>query len=159
MCSNLSFTQGGESLTASGAAITVPFSASGTTIGKANDIDDAGTTFDDGPDWVYMYCPAATTTVYVTVQFTPGGVATPVYPSVSTYYFDPVALAWTLLASGAVTGDTDPSVGIPFNVPAGICVYFVVDNNAEVFRNGVQRTFDILLCCCNAGCRIGSCKL
>ncbi|WP_341901592.1 Ig-like domain-containing protein [Fluviicola taffensis] len=140
MCSNLSFAQGGESLTAPGAGISLPFSAAGTTIGTTNDVNDPGTTFDDGPDWVYMYCPAVTTTVYVTVQFTPGGIATPVYPSISAYYFNTLTSSWTLLAQGAVNGDTDPSVGIPYNIPAGLCVYFVVDNNSGGFNYNINIT-------------------
>jgi gliding motility-associated-like protein len=104
--------------------ISLPFNAAGSTVGATNNYNAAGTTFDDGPDWYYYYCAPTSATLWVTITFTPGGLANPVMPSITV-----LDGTGTLLGQTQVFGDVSGTYGIPFTPLAGQCYYFVVDND------------------------------
>ena len=61
MSFQIAFAQGGDTqATASGLPITLPFSASGSTIGAVDNVNDvtSGIAFGaiTGPDWLYYFC-------------------------------------------------------------------------------------------------------
>ncbi len=103
--------------------ISLPLNTVGSTTFATNDYDDAGTVFDDGPDWFYYYCATSSATIWTTIAFTPGGSANPVLPHIT--IFD--ALTGTAVAGTEVFGDDSGTYGIPFTPIAGDCYYFMVD--------------------------------
>lgn len=139
-CFGLSaFAQGSDTQAgATSVPISVPFSAAGTTVGAANNYNAAGTTFDDGPDWYYYYCAPSAATLWVTITFTPGGLANPVMPSISV-----LDASGTLLGQTQVFGDVSGTYGIPFTPLAGQCYYFVVDNDGVSGPPGFNYTMQI----------------
>ncbi len=119
------FSQGADTQAgATAVPISVPLNASGSTTSAANNYNAAGTTFDDGPDWYYYYCAPTNATLWVTITFTPGGLANPVMPSITV--LDGIG---TLLGQTQIFGDVSGTYGIPFTPLAGQCYYFVVDND------------------------------
>jgi gliding motility-associated-like protein len=138
-----SFSQG--SSTSGGAfasPITLPLNAAGSTVGAVNDYDDvtAGGTYlyDDGPDWFYYYCATSTAPIYTTLTFTPGGLATPVLPSITV-----VTSAGVLVAQAQIFGDDSGTLGCYFTPVAGQCYYFIVDNNGGNGFNGFNYNINI----------------
>jgi hypothetical protein len=110
-----SFSQGSDTQAgATSVPITLPFSASGSTVSAANNYNVGGYTFDDGPDWYYYYCATSTATIWVNIAFTPGGLANPVMPSISV-----LDGSGTLVAQTQVFGDVSGSYGIPFTPISG----------------------------------------
>ena len=133
------FSQGSDTQAgATGVPISVPFNANGSTTAANNNYDAAGTTFDDGPDWYYYYCAPTGTTLWVTITFTPGGLANPVMPSIS--ILDGTG---TLLGQTQVFGDVSGTYGIPFTPLAGQCYYFVVDNDGVTGPPGFNYNIQI----------------
>ena len=133
------FSQGADTQAgATSVPVSVPLNASGSTIGAANNLDAAGTTFDDGPDWYYYYCSPSNATLWVTITFTPGGLANPVMPSITV-----LNSTGTLLAQTQVFGDISGTYGIPFTPTAGQCYYFVVDNDGVGGPAGFNYTIQI----------------
>ncbi|MGV3609763.1 MAG: Ig-like domain-containing protein [Fluviicola sp.] len=118
--------------------ISLPFNATGSTVSAANNYNAAGTTFDDGPDWYYYYCAPSAATLWVTITFTPGGLANPVMPSITV-----LDGTGTLLGQTQVFGDVSGTYGIPFTPIAGQCYYFVVDNDGVSGPPGFNYTIQI----------------
>lgn len=136
---NLSaFSQGSDDpASAVFAPISLPFNAFGSTAFATNDYDNAGTAFDDGPDWFYYYCATSSATIWTTISFTPGGTSNPVAPSVT--IFD--AATGTLIGQTQVLGDNSGTYGIPFTPIAGDCYYFMIDNGGLTgFDYAIQMT-------------------
>ncbi len=111
---------------ASAAPIVLPFNVNGTTVGATNDFTSGGM-FDSGPDWFYYMCPNYTGTIYITLTFTPGGAATPIYPSITLV----TMLGATQISAQQVQspGDINGTMGFPFPATAGYCYFIIVDSN------------------------------
>jgi gliding motility-associated-like protein len=134
-----SFSQGSDTQAgATSVPITLPFSASGSTVSAANNYNVGGYTFDDGPDWYYYYCATSTATIWVNIAFTPGGLANPVMPSISV-----LDGSGTLVAQTQVFGDVSGSYGIPFTPISGQCYYFIIDNDGVSGPAGFNYTINI----------------
>jgi gliding motility-associated-like protein len=122
--------QGGSTPAAALASpITLPFSAPGTTVGNADNVNgiivggDAG--FTSGPDWLYYFCATSNIEVNITLDFTPIAVDG-VWPSISVYQGLPGA--GTLIASNASVGDVSGTLGTSIIPTSGLCYYVLVDN-------------------------------
>lgn len=123
--------QGGDTgPAASGAPITLPFSANGTTVGKTNNyngISVAGSAgFTSGPDWLYYFCATSNTLVTYNITFTPDAV-NGIWPSISIWQGG-VPGVGTLMAQNAVVGDVETNMTDQFIVQTGQCYYVMVDN-------------------------------
>jgi gliding motility-associated-like protein len=155
LCTTYSFSQGADTPAgATGVPVSIPFSAAGTTVGAANNVDSDPTagvvTIDGGNDWFYYFC--ATTTGVVNITLTYNGSAVPqIFPSLqvfnevglTTYAGTPgnAAASQTATASTANLANT---IGVPLAVTAGSCYYVMIDNsnyNTSSFAYNLQMTY------------------
>ncbi|WP_343634283.1 PKD domain-containing protein [Fluviicola sp.] len=119
------FSQGGDDdLSASFSPISLPFNALGSTVFANNDFDDIASAMDDGPDWFYYYCATSSATIWTTISFNPGGLASPVYPQLTIYN----ASTLDVVAIAQVAGDNSGTMGAPFDPVPGECYVFWIDN-------------------------------
>ncbi|MCE2743015.1 MAG: Ig-like domain-containing protein, partial [Fluviicola sp.] len=129
--SNIVLSQGGDNAAAaSGSPITLPFSANGTTSGRANDYNNPSgyvSAYTTGPDWLYYFCASTSGSVTTNIFYTTtsGGVS----PSISIWEGVPGAggiLIDAITSPGDLT--VDGSLRISYPVVASHCYYIMIDN-------------------------------
>ncbi len=123
------FGQGGETAAiAAGTPIVLPFSAAGTTVGKADDYNmptGFASGYTTGPDWLYYFCATSTAELSASVSFTPDP-TNGVFPSVSVWQGVPGV--GTLVVSSTSVGTVSGFVIASFTPVIGTCYYVMVDN-------------------------------
>ncbi len=129
LSSNQIFAQGGDNAaSAASSPITLPFSATGTTVGRVDNYNlpngfvDGSTT---GPDWLYYFCATSTNVININLDFpvTSAGI----YPSISVWHGGAPGVG-TLVSSNVTSGTVVGSLGTSFTPVSGQCYYIMIDN-------------------------------
>jgi gliding motility-associated-like protein len=131
MSFQIAFAQGGDTqATASGLPITLPFSASGSTIGAVDNVNDvtSGIAFGaiTGPDWLYYFCATSTTPIVANIDF-PVDPVNGVYSSITIWDGDPNTTG-NFIAYTSCSGLELGNCGTVFTPIVGQCYYVMVDN-------------------------------
>ena len=130
--SNIILAQGGDNAaTAAANPISIPFSATGTTVGATDDYQipfapNNNMWNSEGNDWVYYFCP--TSTDVININITHAIYTNPLNPSISVW--DGVPGSGTLIVNKCVMGSA-PSMGVfglSFTPVIGQCYYILIDN-------------------------------